>query len=435
MKMKKIDIVIGLLLCSVMIRAQESKLLEDYRNKVLQYNQDVMASEQNILLNKELEKSARADYKPKLSAGANFNYTGNPMELNLNLPSLENPVSFKASDTKYGASLSLIQPIYMGGKIREASKMAEEESRLAMYQSATVKSNVCYEADLRYWNTVALGEMADITKQYYSAVEELVKVVRERVEVELVDRNDLLMAEVKLNEASYQRMQAQNNYEVARLSLNSFVGVSFDSEMRIDTAIPNILSVKELVVYMENAPSNRAELKMAESKIFIQESALKLNDSKFLPQFYIGIDGSYSSPGYNFKSDLDPNYAVYAKLSVPLFEWGKRKNEKQASRYRVGMAKENYGKINDNINLEINSAYYSYSQAAERVTLTESSLKKAKENENMAFDRYKEGKISIAEVLDAQIYYQTAEINHVQSRLNAQAARSEFIRALGIYQF
>lgn len=104
MKMKKIDIVIGLLLCSVMICAQESKLLEDYRNKVLQYNQDVMASKQNILLNKELEKSARADYKPKLSAGANFNYTGNPMELNLNLPSLENPVSFKASDTKYGAS-------------------------------------------------------------------------------------------------------------------------------------------------------------------------------------------------------------------------------------------------------------------------------------------------------------------------------------------
>lgn len=435
MKIKKIYIIAGLLSCSIMSRAQESKLLEDYRNKVLQYNQDVMASEQNILLNKELEKSAKADYKPKLSAGANFNYTGNPIELTFDLPSLENPVSIQGRDTKYGVSLSLIQPIYAGGRIREASKMAKEESRLAVHQSATVKSNICYEADLRYWNTVALGEMVDITEQYCAAIEELVKVVRERVEVELVDRNDLLMAEVKLNEASYQRMQAQNNYEVARLSLNSFAGIPFDDEIKIDTTIPKILSVEELVVYMEKAPLNRTELKMAESKIFIQESALKLNDSKYLPQFYVGIDGSYSSPGYDFKADLDPNYAVYAKLSVPLFEWGKRKNEKRASRYRVDMAKENYDKVNDNINLEVSSAYYSYNQAVQRVVLTGNSLEKAKENENMAFDRYKEGKVSIAEVLDAQIYYQTAEINHVQSRLNARAARSEFIRALGIYQF
>lgn len=435
MNMKLIYIVTGLLFCSMTGRAQESKLLENYRNKVLLYNQDVVASEQNILLSKELEKSAKADYKPKLSADANFNYTGNPIELTLDLPSLGNPVSFQGRDTKYGASLSLIQPLYTGGKIREASKKAKEESRLAMHQSAAIKSNVCYEADLRYWNTVALGEMLDITERYRRAVENLVKVVRERVEVELVDRNDLLMAEVKQNEASYLWMQAQNNYEVARLTLNSFAGVPFDNEVETDSIIPGILSVEELAVYMENAPLNRAELKAAESKITIQESALKLNDSKFLPQFYVGIDGSYSSPGYNFKADLDPNYTVYAKVSVPLFEWGKRKNEKRASNYRVNMAKENYDKVNDNISLEVNSAYYSYTQAVQRVSLTGSSLEKAKENENMALDRYREGKISIAEVLDAQIYYQTAEINHVQSRLNAQAARSEFIRALGIYQF
>ena len=39
-------------------------------------------------------------------------------------------------------------------------------------------------------------------------------------------------------------------------------------------------------------------------------------------RFYVGVEGSYSSPGYNFKKDLDPNYAVYAKVSVPIFEWG-----------------------------------------------------------------------------------------------------------------
>ena len=65
---------------------QDSGLLNRYRSRALEYNQDVKAAEKNIALSKEYEKSAKADYKPKLSAGANFDYTGNPIELSLDLP-------------------------------------------------------------------------------------------------------------------------------------------------------------------------------------------------------------------------------------------------------------------------------------------------------------------------------------------------------------
>ncbi|MEG1543777.1 MAG: TolC family protein, partial [Tannerellaceae bacterium] len=134
----------------------------------------------------------------------------------------------------------------------------------------------------------------------------------------------------------------------------------------------------------------------------------------------------------NFKSDLDPNYAVYAKISIPLFEWGKRRSEKRASALRVSIAKDNYSKVSDGVRLEVQSAYYSFTQATERVRLTANSLAKARENEAMAVEKYKEGKISIAEVLDAQIYHQTAQVNYVQSRLAAQMSHSEFIRAVGV---
>lgn len=73
---------------------QDSGLLNRYRSRALEYNQDVKAAEKNIALSKEYEKSAKADYKPKLSAGANFDYTGNPIELSLDLPSSDNPVRF-----------------------------------------------------------------------------------------------------------------------------------------------------------------------------------------------------------------------------------------------------------------------------------------------------------------------------------------------------
>ena len=95
----------------------------------------------------------------------------------------------------------------------------------------------------------------------------------------------------------------------------------------------------------------------------------------------MGIDGSYSSPGYNFKKDLDPNYAVYAKVSVPIFEWGKRKSEKRASSFRVGMAEDNLNKVMDQVELEIGVArkpVTSYGQGS----LSEVHWRKAEENES-----------------------------------------------------
>ena len=354
------------------------------------------------------------------------------MELSITLPSL-GALSFEGKHENYGTSVSMVQPVYTGGRNREQVKMAQTESKLSEDQAALIRSNVTFGTDYRYWSAVAAQEMVAVTQQLKKSMEDLVRVVRERVEAGLVNKNDLLMAEVKLNDARFQRKKAQDSFEVSRMALNSQIGADLKAATAIDVSIPVLRSAGSFATEVEAALNNRAEVRMAEGKIAIQESVGKVKDSYYRPQFYIGAEGSYSSPGYNFKPDMDPNYAVYAKLSIPVFEWGKRKSNRRASSIRVDMAKENLNKVTDNVRLEAQSAYYSYSQAVEQVLLTENSLEKAKDNEQMALDRYKEGNLSILETLDAQLYHQMAQINHIRSRANAQIYYSEFLRALGKY--
>ena len=66
------------------------------------------------------------------------------------------------------------------------------------------------------------------------------------------------------------------------------------------------------------------------------------------------------------------------------------------------MAQQNLSKTQDKIRLEIQTAHYNYKQAIDKVELTESSLSKASESEQMAMERYKEGNVSIVEVINAQ---------------------------------
>ena len=238
------------------------------------------------------------------------------------------------------------------------------------------------------------------------------------------------MAEVKLNDADFQLLQTRDNAEIARLALNSFAGVNPGDTLPIDHSVIALKQFIPLSDEIHNVITSRPEYRIAQNKIELQHSSRKIADARFLPQFHIGVDGSYSSPGYNFKSDLDPNYAIYAKLSIPLFEWGKRKSTRNASSYAINMAQQNLSKTQDKIRLEIQTAHYNYKQAINKVKLTESSLSKASESEQMAMERYKEGNVSIVEVINAQLYHQQAQVNYIQSKLNAQMAKTDFERAI-----
>ena len=417
---------------SLPVLAQQSTLLEKYRTMALDYNHDLKAAEKNIAASMEVEKSARADLKPKLSGAASFQYTGNPMELTLDIPSIGLSKTVEGKNLNYGGSLSILQPVYTGGRVLESIRMAQHQQALVGNQAKALNDAVCYQTDIQYWSAVARQEIVDVAEDFRNSIAALVKTIKERVEVGLVDPQDLLMAEVKLNEAEYQLLQAQSNFETGRMALNSMIGVRLEQPTELDAQIPIVVVSDSLWL---STGMGRPEIQMAYDKIRIAESTKKLNDSQFKPQFYVGVEGSYSSPGYNFKKDLDPNYAVYAKVSVPIFEWGKRRSEKRVSSFRIGMAEDNLNKVVDRVELEVSVARKALSQAIERVRLSESSLAKAEENEAKAVERYNEGKVSVVEVIDAQTYRQTSQVNYVQAKAAAQGHYSELIKALQSYDY
>lgn len=429
--MNKIAVLTICLSVSIHFSAQaQSSLLEKYRYMSLEYNQNIKAAEKNISASMELERSARADLKPKLSAGANFQYTGNPMELTLDLPSMGQPLTFQGKDLRYGASVSLVQPLYTGGRLLETIRMAGLRQSLAVSEQEAIRSGVMYQTDIQYWNTVARQEITGVIEAYRNSVSSLVGTIRERVEAGLVDPQDLLMAEVKLNEADYQLLQSATDFETGRMAFNSLIGIDLQVKTEIEPTVPTVNTLDSLLL---SAGMERPEIKVAHDRIRLAESAFRLNDSQYKPQFSVGIDGSYSSPGYNFRSDLDPNYAVYAKVSVPIFEWGKRKSDKRAYQHKVGMATDYLNQTEDQVRLEVETARLSLVQALEQVRLTGNSLDKAHENEQKALERYNEGKVSIIEVIEAQTYRQTAQINFVRAKAASQVYYSGLMKALHVY--
>lgn len=428
--MKKILIAIFVALSLTGVAQGDSvSLVELYKQMALAYNHDLKIAERSITISSQYESMARADKKPKVAAGANFTYSGNPMELTLALPSMDQPMTFSGQNMQYGASVSILQPVYTGGRLNETLRMARLQNSEASYQRGYVYSAVCYQTDVQYWSAVARAEMVGVARDQYAAIDTLTRRIEGRVEAGLIDPQELLMARVKLNEAQYQLLQAEANLKTSIMALNSLIGVDLDAPTRIESRVEPIVQANQLI---ESDGNVRDEVLIAQDRIKMAESTLKLNDAKYKPQIYVGADGSYGSPGYNFNPDLNLNYALYTKISIPILEWGKRHSEKRASNLRIDSSTDKLSQVEDAVALEIRSSKVALDEATRRVALAESSLDIARENERKAAERYAEGKISVIEVIDAQLYRQTSQVNFVQAKLSAQSHKAELIRALNL---
>jgi outer membrane protein len=272
----------------------DSGELAAYRSLVCDYSHELKSSGYSREMYAELADRAEAEFYPSLQGGGSFQYTGNPLSLNKEIPGISQPLTFTGQHEKYGVNLSLSQPIYTGGALKGNYEKAKYEQTSAGYRIEQTLNDITYDADCRYWTAVASRELTDVARHYRESVDMLVGVVRHRVEVEFADRNDLLMALVKLNNADYLLKQAENSAEVARLSLNSLAGVPFDEHISTDSVVIP-LNAADLPAGDASADM-RPELKIAGLQTDIRRAEGKIAMSEYMPKFSLHVDGSYSSP-------------------------------------------------------------------------------------------------------------------------------------------
>lgn len=128
---------------------------------------------------------------------------------------MKRPWTIRGKHGQYGVGVTVEQPLYQGGKLKaQVRKSAVEQEKAQLYAELT-SSEVLLETDRVYWNFVASQELLQVAEQYFHTADSLTQTIEERVRERLIDRSDLLMAEVKRNDAAYQLREARRNWEVA----------------------------------------------------------------------------------------------------------------------------------------------------------------------------------------------------------------------------
>ncbi len=448
----KIYFVLIFSLILVQGKAQKSLSLRESRALALEYNQKIKIADEIISESKSTTKFAFTHFLPNLSASGSYNYYNDVTDLSLPgsfLPTANSlaeakkgnysgtsNVYFPGFNLKMGnidyfsANLTLSQPIYMGGKIRNSYEISKIGSEISVFNRQLQASDVLLETDQAYWNLVSLNEKKNLTGRYVKMLSALVQDLQNAFDLEITTKNELLKAKVQLNKAKLNLFRVENLTVLSKMSLCQVIGKDLSADIiASDTTIEVNRSAID-ADYIQKALLQRPELLMLGKQVEIAQKQVKNTQADYLPQLGVGASYSYTSRIEELIGSSDM-LVVKAKLSVPIFHWQERKHKVASARFRSKQKELEMDRSRDLVSLQVQQSYFSLQEAFQQIELAKVAMDQANENVELTQNSYFEGLANTTELLDAQAFWQHAHSELIDSKINYKLSEISFLKAIG----
>ena len=418
--MKKIYLIVGAMLWGGIVAAQTLSV-EQYRQKVLEYNQDIQKSQQAVNGALYSLKGIRTGFFPKLDITGNYSYQLEKVEF---LPGTD------LKHDNYGVEAGLVQNVYSGSAVRKQYDVAKLQHAIAQLSVEHTVDNMIYAADVSYWSVAANRNLYELSEQFVQIVRELYEIVNKRFEEGAISKTDVLMVQNRLKEAELQLNTNSTNYKTALQSLNIMMGVEPDAAVVLTDSIQKVLWVPKQEG-LNKALERRADYQSAIMGIEMAKLQTDMARSKYLPQLAVGIKEKYGTTLLNVDGKAQWATTAYAQINIPVFHWGEMRQNVRLSRTQEWTKELERSQLKDQVSKELNNAWVNVIEISKKLEIVYSSLDIAKDNLTLNTFSYNEGKLPIIDVLSAQVSWLQAYTNVVSVNYQYKVALAEYAKALG----
>ena len=418
--MKKIYLIVGAMLWGGIVDAQTLSV-EQYRQKVLEYNQDIQKSQQAVNGALYSLKGIRTGFFPKLDITGNYSYQLEKVEF---LPGTD------LKHDNYGVEAGLVQNVYSGSAVRKQYDVAKLQHAIAQLSVEHTVDNMIYAADVSYWSVAANRNLYELSEQFVQIVRELYEIVNKRFEEGAISKTDVLMVQNRLKEAELQLNTNSTNYKTALQSLNIMMGVEPDAAVVLTDSIQKVLWVPKQEG-LNKALERRADYQSAIMGIEMAKLQTDMARSKYLPQLAVGIKEKYGTTLLNVDGKAQWATTAYAQINIPVFHWGEMRQNVRLSRTQEWTKELERSQLKDQVSKELNNAWVNVMEISKKLEIVYSSLDIAKDNLTLNTFSYNEGKLPIIDVLSAQVSWLQAYTNVVSVNYQYKVALAEYAKALG----
>lgn len=446
---------------SLGLLAQETLTLEACRRLAVTNNKELKVAEKQMDKARQERNAARTKYFPQLSAMGTYVRNSKDIELvdYTHLSSLSSLAPLvlkkypemglllpqmiqKMKDATHLdirnvwiGDISLVQPLFMGGKIVSYNQITAYTRQLAESMHDLKLQDVICRTDEAYWQVVSLANKKKLADAYVDLLRKTDSDITAMINEGVATKAEGLSVKVKLNEAEMAQVKVDNGLALSRMLLAQICGL--DMEEPLVLADENMEMFAEdpqpAQAHTEEAFANRPELKSLElaTKIYRKKEQIAL--SEMLPSIALTANYLVTNPNSHngFKNEFSGMYNLGVMVKVPLSEWWGGTYKRNSAKAETVIKKLELEEAREKIELQVNQSVYKVNEAGKQLIASTKNMEKAEENLRYANLGFEEGVIPALNLMQAQTAWVSARSQLIDAQIEVRLTEVYLNKALG----
>lgn len=439
------------------MHAQRMLTLEECRNLAIQNNKELQISGEKIKMADNEKKAAFTKYFPQLSA--NGAYMWNQKDINLldmgalssslssslgglaQLPMIQHLMSgvndMQHLDVQniWVGNVSLVQPVFMGGKIVNYNQITKFAKQLAESMNDLQLQDLIYKTDETYWQVISLVNKKKLADAYVDLLRKMDSDVTAMIYEGVATEADGLSVKVKLNEAEMAQTKVENGLALTRMLLAQICGLSLEEDLSLaDEKLDNFpVETTQASADLNEAFMNRNELRSLDlaTKIYKRKERIAL--AEMLPNVALAANYFVTNPNVfnGFKNDFAGMFNVGVMVKVPLSGWWEGTYRRNSAKAETRIKTLEWQDAREKIELQVNQSVYKVNEAGKKLIASSRNMENAEENLRRANFGFEEGVIPALNLMEAQTAWVSARSSLIDAQIEVKLTEVYLSKALG----
>lgn len=368
------------------------------------------------------------------SASASFLY--NHAEIPTNKLSIggSDPIHLPKRADAFVGTAAVEELIYSGGKLKYAEESTKLLTEVAKLDAEKDREEISYAVINTYYSLFKVLQSKKVVAQNLESIASQLKQAQRFFEQGVVTKNDVLRFQLQQANVSLTEMEIENNRKVINYNLDVLLGLDENTEIEV-TDPDNVLKpAGALGNYLDMANSNRQELRQLDLQNRVANVNIKSVKANTLPTVGVGANLYYINPSGKFIPPTDQfimPITLGANISWNIGNLWTNKNKISEARIQQKNVTLQKDIIADQVKTEINRNFQNYQLAVSKISVLETSIAQATENDKLLASKYKNNVASAIDRIDAETLLYQAKINLEIAKADAGLAYYTLLKSTG----
>lgn len=339
------------------------------------------------------------------------------------------------------AGLQVTEPLYAGGQITAANRLALIEKDVAELQRNKTRQRVIADVDNAYYSLIAVHEKVRMLESYQQQMLALHDDVSRSVGAEMATENDLLRINARKSEIDYQLQKARNGEVLCRLALANAMGLQPEEEVMASDTVLSVTAPQNLDTNIDARP----EIALLGKQIEADEQQVKRTRSNYLPT--VALTGGYSYTGgikiSGYQQGSDGSYQPFSMnyhqstplamlvVKLPIFHWGAETRKVKKAKLTVENDRLELQKNRRLMSIEARQAVQNLTDGFHMVQTAEVGMSQAEENLRVMRQKYDNQMATMTDLLQAQSQWQQNRSSLIEAKTQYKIYETEYLRVTG----